>query len=108
MSKIAYLFLSLAILYAGSANAKLVKYQFDINTKIVNFTGEKVEALAINDQIPGPTIKATVGDTLEVTFNNKMDVETSTHWHGVLLPNDQDGVPYLTTQPIAPHSSFTY
>ena len=96
------------ILGASSAYAKVVTYQFDINTKSVNFTGESVVALAINNQIPGPTIEATVGDTLEVTFNNKMDTETSIHWHGILLPNDQDGVPYLTTQPIAPHSSFTY
>jgi len=108
MKKIAYFLLSALILNAGSAYAKVVVYKFDINTKNVNFTGEEVEALAINDQIPGPTIEATIGDTLDVTFNNKMDTETSIHWHGILLPNDQDGVPYLTTQPIAPHSSFTY
>ena len=108
MKKIACLLLSFVILGASSAYAKVVTYQFDINTKSVNITGESVVALAINNQIPGPTIEATVGDTLEVTFNNKMDTETSIHWHGILLPNDQDGVPYLTTQPIAPHSSFTY
>ena len=93
---------------ARNAYANVIKYQFDINTKVVDFTGEKAEAMAINDQIPGPTIEATVGDILEVTFNNQMDTETSIHWHGVLLPNDQDGVPHLTTQPISPHSSFTY
>lgn len=89
-------------------HAKIVRYQFDINVKPVNITGENVVALAINNQIPGPIIEATVGDILEITFNNKMDTETSIHWHGVLLPNDQDGVPYLTTQPIYPQSSFTY
>jgi FtsP/CotA-like multicopper oxidase with cupredoxin domain len=108
MKKIACFWLSFLILGTASAYAKVVTYQFDINTKPVNITGENVVALAINNQIPGPTIEATVGDTLEVTFNNKMDTETSIHWHGILLPNDQDGVPYLTTQPIAPHSSFTY
>ena len=108
MKKIACFLLSFVILGASSAYAKVVTYQFDINTKSVNITGESVVALAINNQIPGPTIEATVGDTLEVTFNNKMDTETSIHWHGILLPNDQDGVPYLTTQPIAAHSSFTY
>ena len=108
MKNLVYLLLSLLILNAGSVYAKVIKYQFDINTKTVHFTGKKIVALAINNQIPGPTIEATVGDTLEVTFNNRMDTETSIHWHGVLLPNDQDGVPYLTTQPITPHSSFTY
>jgi FtsP/CotA-like multicopper oxidase with cupredoxin domain len=107
MKKITLIILSI-LFFANSAQAKLVKYNFDIDTKIVNFTGKDVNAIAINNQIAGPTIEASVGDTLEVTFNNKMDQETSIHWHGVLLPNDQDGVPHLTTKPIAPHSSFKY
>ena len=91
-----------------SSHATLKKYRFDINVKKVNITGKEVEAIAIDGQIPAPLIEATVGDILQVTFNNKMSQSTSVHWHGVLLPNDQDGVPHLTTKPIAPHSSFTY
>jgi hypothetical protein len=98
----------LYILLISTVRADLVQYNFDIDTKIVNFTGKDIKAISINNQIPGPTIEATVGDTLEVTFSNKMDTETSIHWHGILLPNDQDGVPYLTTKPIAANSSFTY
>lgn len=108
MRKMIYFLFSFVILGASGVYAKVVTYEFDINRKSVNITGKNVVALAINNQMPGPTIEATVGDTLEVTFNNKMDTETSIHWHGVLLPNDQDGVPYLTTRPIGPHSSFTY
>jgi CopA family copper-resistance protein len=37
-----------------------------------------------------------------------MEVETSVHWHGLLLPNFYDGVPYLTTPPIQPGETFTY
>lgn len=96
------------LLVPSLLNAKVIKYEFPIDKKTVNFTGNSVQALAINNQIPGPTIEATVGDVLEVTFHNKMNMETSIHWHGVLLPNDQDGVPYLTTPPIQPYSSFTY
>ncbi|NND65717.1 MAG: multicopper oxidase domain-containing protein [Gammaproteobacteria bacterium] len=83
-------------------------YEFDIDYKQVNLTGKFVQAMTINDQLPAPTISATVGDTLEVTFNNRMDVETSIHWHGILLPNDQDGVSYVTNLPILPDTSFTY
>lgn len=97
-----------AQLAAGSALAKTVEYSFDVNYKTVNFTGQPVQAIAVGGTIPAPTIEATVGDTLRVTFNNKLDVETSVHWHGVLLPNDQDGVPYLTTPPIKAGQSFTY
>jgi FtsP/CotA-like multicopper oxidase with cupredoxin domain len=100
--------ISILLLLSSLLEAKTIKYEFPIDKKTINFTGNPVEALAINNQIPGPTIEATVGDVLEVTFHNKMDTETSIHWHGVLLPNDQDGVPYLTTPPIQPHSSFTY
>ena len=96
------------VFFSSLSYAKLVRYKLEINTKTVNYTGKSVKALAINDQIPAPLIAATVGDILEVTFENKMDEDSSIHWHGVLLPNDQDGVPYLTTQPIRARSSFTY
>ena len=87
---------------------EMVLYEFDIDTKLVNFTGTTVEALAIGDQIPAPTIEARVGDVLRATFHNRLDVSASVHWHGVLLPDDQDGVPFLNTQPIAPGQSFTF
>ena len=90
------------------AQADLVEYQIDIDHTPVNFTGQTVTAVTLNGGIPAPTIEASVGDTLRVTFHNRMAMESSIHWHGVLLPNDQDGVPYMTTQPIAANSSFTY
>ena len=101
-------FIFLLVFMPFAAQAGTVTYDIDIAVRDVNFTGHPVQALTVGGGIPGPTIEATVGDILHVTFHNKMDVETSIHWHGVLLPNDQDGVPYLTTQPIAAHSSFTY
>ena len=85
-----------------------VNYEFDIDTAQMNVTGIPVEALAIDGQIPAPTIRASVGDTLRITFNNHLDETTSVHWHGILLPSDQDGVPYLNTQPIAPGGSHTF
>ena len=100
--------LALLTVLPAMAEAKLVEYEFDINYKTVNFSGEDVQAMSVGDSIPAPTIEATVGDTLRVTFHNKMDVESSIHWHGVLLPNDQDGVPFLTTSPIRAGKSFTY
>lgn len=100
--------LILASFATTGAWAKTVEYTFDIDYKEVNFTGQAVQAMAVGGNIPAPTIEATVGDTLRVTFNNRMRVDTSVHWHGVLLPNDQDGVPYLTMPPIKPGTSFTY
>jgi len=93
---------------AGGARAALVEYAFDIDPISVQFSGKPAQALAVGGRIPAPTIEAAVGDTLRVTFHNRLDEESSVHWHGILLPNDQDGVPWLTTQPIAPGTSFTY
>lgn len=97
-----------ALFMPSAAQAGVVEYVIDIAVQTVNYTGAPVEALTLGGRIPGPAIEATEGDTLRVTFNNRMDVETSIHWHGVLLPNDQDGVPWVTAPPIAPHGSFTY
>ncbi len=88
--------------------AETVSYEFDIGTIQRNFTGTPVTVLAIDQQVPAPTLRAAVGDTLRVTFHNRLEVNTSVHWHGILLPGDQDGVPYLNTQPIAPGASHTF
>ena len=97
-----------ALTLSVRAEAETVEYTFDIAYKTVNMTGEPVRAMTVGGGIPAPVIEATVGDTLRVTFNNRMDVPSSIHWHGILLPQDQDGVPYLTMPPIQPGDSFTY
>ena len=100
-------FVFLALL-CQSASARVVSYEFDIDNINVNYTGTSIQAVTIDRQLPGPTLTATVGDTLRVTFNNKMSEASSIHWHGILLPNDQDGVPHLTTPSIPAGGSFTY
>ena len=103
-----YVLWSLVLAIPGTGTADIVSYEFDIDYREINVTGKPVTAMVIDGGIPGPTIQANLNDTLRVTFNNRMDVETSIHWHGVLLPNDQDGVPYLTTPPIAAGGSLTF
>lgn len=95
-------------LYFQSGYSKTVEYNFDISTTPIEVAGQTVAALTIDGQMPAPTLRATVGDTLRVTYNNKLDKMTSVHWHGILLPADQDGVPYLNTQPILPGKSHTF
>ena len=108
MSTLFRMLLILAVFMARHGWAETIEYQIDIRETEINITGNPVKAITLNDQIPAPTLEAGVDDRFRVTFTNHMDVETSIHWHGILLPNDQDGVPYLTTQPIAANSSFTY
>lgn len=101
-------FLFFFLLALPVLSAKTVEYNIDIEHKTVNFTGKNVEAMTVGGTIPGKTIEANEGDILQVTFNNKMHMDTSIHWHGILLPPDQDGVPYLNTQPIYAGQSFTF
>ncbi len=87
---------------------KAVRYDLYVSDTLVNYTNKKVHAIAINGKIPGPTLSFTEGDTAEIYVHNTMNVESSIHWHGILLPNKEDGVPYLTTIPIKPHSTYLY
>lgn len=91
----------LPILFSPSL-AKTVEYDLYVRNAPVNFTGATRQAMTINGNIPGPTLHFTEGDTAVIRVHNLMDTETSFHWHGLLVPNDQDGVPYLTSAPVKP------
>lgn len=87
---------------------KLVKYHLYVKDTLVTYGGKPRRAIAVNGQIPMPTLTFTEGDTAEIMVHNLMDEATSLHWHGVMLPNKEDGVPWLTQKPIEPHSTYTY
>ncbi|WP_158847343.1 multicopper oxidase domain-containing protein [Algibacter sp. L1A34] len=74
----------------------------------VNKAGKEVMGMTVNGTIPGPTLEFTEGEYAVIYVKNEMDVETSVHWHGLLLPNFYDGVPYLTTPPIEPGHTQKY
>lgn len=85
-----------------------VIYHLYVTDTLVQYTDKKRKAIAINGRIPGPELHFTEGDTAEIHVHNRMHMETSVHWHGLLLPNSQDGVPYLTTAPIKAHQVQVY
>ena len=58
-------------------------------------------------RIPGPLIRAKIGDELVVTVSNRLDQPTSVHWHGIALRNDMDGAEPATPN-IAAGQDFTY
>ena len=89
-------------------NGTTVTYHLYISDTTVNFTGKTKRAIAVNGQIPMPTLIFTEGDTAEIVVHNQLEEGTSLHWHGVFLPNKEDGVPYLTQPPIAPGTTHTY
>ncbi len=96
-------------LFRGKVNmqsGKTVRYDLYVTDTMVNYTGKQKHAFAVNRTLPGPDLVFTEGDTAEIYVHNKAMHETSVHWHGVILPNQFDGVPYLTTQPI--HTGETH
>lgn len=78
----------------------VVRYDLYISDTTVNYAGKSRPAIAINGVIPAPVLNFTEGDTAEIYVHNTMHMETSVHWHGLILPNQYDGVSYLTTAPI--------
>jgi len=70
--------------------------------------GKKVTAWAYNDQVPGPMIRVREGDRVRVELENALLESTTIHFHGLEIPNDQDGVPFITQPPVKPGEKFTY
>ncbi len=87
---------------------RTVRYDLYITDTLVNFTGKSKRAIAVNGQIPMPTLTFTEGDTAEIYVHNRLKEETSLHWHGLFLPNRYDGVPNLTQMPIKPGTTHVY
>ncbi len=87
---------------------RVVRYELYVADTMVNFGKKKKRAIAVNGQIPMPTLEFTEGDTAEIVVHNRMKENTSLHWHGLFLPNKEDGVPYLTQMPIDPGATYVY
>jgi FtsP/CotA-like multicopper oxidase with cupredoxin domain len=67
-------------------------------------TGEQLRST----EASGSTLYFTEGDTAEIYLHNMLKENTGLHWHGVILPNEHDGVPYLTTKPVKPGETHLY
>lgn len=103
-----------SVLKRNSENGKItfggktVRYDLYVKDTIVNFTGKNRRAIAINGKLQAPTLYFTEGDTAEIYLHNMLKENTGLHWHGVILPNEHDGVPYLTTKPVKPGETHLY
>jgi manganese oxidase len=84
---------------------------FELTCKEIQWeydAGKKADAWAYNGQVPGPELRVTEGDTVRVIVKNELVESTAVHFHGVIVPNKMDGVPFVTQPPIKPGQSFTY
>ena len=102
----------------GVGNLELTPIISDDGYKVFNITasiikwevehGKFVDGWAYNGQIPGPVLRANVGDKIRIVLKNDLPESTSLHLHGVRVPNAMDGVDPYTQKPIEPGGKFSY
>ncbi|GAA4314993.1 hypothetical protein GCM10023143_26110 [Compostibacter hankyongensis] len=97
----------MAAVQTAAAQRPVKEYTLVLREKRLNKAGKPVQAITINDSMPGPTLYFTEGDSAVIHIRNEMSTESSVHWHGILIPNYYDGVAYLSTPPIAAGKTFT-
>lgn len=80
-------------------------------TALPCFGGLTLPLWTFSDATWLPVVRVSLGDRVEAVLDNRLarlDEHTSIHWHGIRLPNDQDGIPYLTQPPVKPGETFRY
>lgn len=77
-----------------------------VKRKIAPF--RTIEAWGYNGSLPGPTIQVQQGERVRIIFENKLPESTSIHWHGLEVPIEQDGVPWISQKPVAPGEKYVY
>ncbi|MEZ5139681.1 MAG: multicopper oxidase domain-containing protein [Acidimicrobiales bacterium] len=85
--------------------------KFSLTASVVDWEvspGKVVKAWAYNGMVPGPWIRVEPNDKVRVELTNKLPISTDIHWHGVDVPNDQDGVAGITQDYILPNTTYTY
>ena len=70
--------------------------------------GRNGPAVTVNGTIPGPLLRLREGQNLVVDLINDSSMETSIHWHGLLVPFLMDGVPGVTMAAVEPGEQFRY
>src|SRR3989338_1156959 len=100
------LFISLFWLLSSFAANRTVN--LIVGYKAVNFAAQLRQAIAVNNQIPAPTLHFKEGDHVIINVYNHLDKGTSIHWHGILVPWQMDGVEGVNQKAIPPGGVFHY
>jgi FtsP/CotA-like multicopper oxidase with cupredoxin domain len=83
-------------------------YRLAVGAQDVELFGQQIHGLLVNGAWPGTTIRYSRGDRFRVLVENRLDQPTSLHWHGLVDPNLEDGVPNVTQAPIGPGDALYY
>jgi len=103
-----------AVLHGQAIEPKLLPdgtKEFDLTASAFTwqlYNTARVTVWGYNHQVPGPLIRLKVGDRVLFVVKNQLPQATTIHWHGLAVPNGEDGVPGITQKPIPPGGQFTY
>jgi len=70
--------------------------------------GREMEVWGYNGSCPGPTIQVSQGDRVRIVFENRLPESSTIHWHGLEVPIEMDGLPYISQKPVPPGGKFAY
>jgi CopA family copper-resistance protein len=86
------------------------RFKLSFDYQKVNFTGKDRIATAINGSVPAPVLRWKQGERVTLDATNNMAVDSSIHWHGLILPSAMDGVPHISENfaGIKPGETFRY
>lgn len=96
---------------SGSGQPTLLagtQFDLSIDELAVDFTGHRRRAVAVNGSLPAPVLRWREGDTVTLRVRNRLQEDTSIHWHGIVLPANMDGVPGFSFAGIAPGGLYEY
>src|SRR5215470_4625889 len=107
---IAKILLSIAVCFLiedalGATSEPVRLFVKEVPLKVL---GKELTAIAIEQADGTPGYSPEKADGFHVEVMNQLKVPTSIHWHGLVLPNLMDGVPFVTQDPIPPGKSFRY
>jgi len=93
-------------------------YKVENGVKVFNLIAEPVKRQIVpfkmmdvwgyNGTCPGPAIQVNQGDRVRIVFENRLPESTTIHWHGLEVPIEMDGVPYISQPPVPPGGRFIY
>jgi CopA family copper-resistance protein len=84
------------------------EFDLTISETTVNITGTPAVATLVNGSLPAPTLVWHEGDEITLRVTNKLTVDSSIHWHGIVVPTNMDGVPGLSYDGIKPGETYVY
>ncbi len=83
-----------------------VEYDLEIARKTFEVDGRETRAITLNGTVPGPLLRLQEGEEVVLRYHNTLDEPSSIHWHGLLIPNQYDGVPEVNYPGVPPGETF--